>query len=392
MGIFSNLLTIGNDKKIIGLTRELKAIYIANYYKKYNKSMLIVTDTLYECNRLYQTILRYTTDVVFFPMDDFLTSEALAISPELKSTRLETLNTLIGSENKIVVTNLMGYLRFLPEKKVYNDSIIKLGVGDSIDLNQLVEKLVILGYEKSMLVEKTGDFALRGFVVDIYPLSSTFPIRIEFFGDEVESIKEFDVETQRTTKKLDSVEIYPNTEFITNKYQGELKQRDLIKYGKVVNISDYLNNSVVIYDNFSVIKDSNKLLLEEIVNYNIEQNLDINTVYMHNFDDLYNFDSIIFEKYDESINSVDNTLCIESYLIEPFNNLSLLKSYIEKQLKNKKTIIICVSNRYVYNKLEEELTGIPLIFTNENEIENDYVNVIIKKMNEGFIYSNTISK
>ena len=82
MGIFSELLPISNEKKIIGLTRELKAIYIANYYKKYNKSILIVTDTLYECNRLYQTILRYTTDVVFFPMDDFLTSEALAISPK----------------------------------------------------------------------------------------------------------------------------------------------------------------------------------------------------------------------------------------------------------------------------------------------------------------------
>lgn len=390
MGIFSSLLPINNEKKIIGLTRELKAIYIANYYKKYNKSILIVTDTLYECNRLYQTILRYTTDVVFFPMDDFLTSEALAISPELKSTRLETLNSLIANQNKIVVTNLMGYLRFLPEKKLYDDSIIKLNVNDSVDLDKLVEKLVILGYEKNMLVEKTGDFALRGFVIDIYPLDSNFPIRIEFFGDDIESIKEFDVETQRTTKKLDGIEIYPNTEFITNNYYGDLKQRDLIKYEKVVNISDYLNNNVVIYDNYSVIKESNKLLNEEILNYNSEQNYDMNTVYMHNFEDLYDTDAIIFEKYDENINSVDNTLCIESYLIEPFNNLNLLKSYIEKNLRKKKTIIICISNRYVYNKLEDELIGIPLIFTNENEIQSNYVNVIVKKISEGFTYDNYI--
>ena len=115
MSIFKHLLSIDNKSNIYGLTRETKAIYLWNYYLENKKSMLIVTDTLYESNKLYQALIKYTTDVVFFPMDDFLTSEALAISPELKTTRLETLNELINGTKKIVITNLMGYLRFLLE-------------------------------------------------------------------------------------------------------------------------------------------------------------------------------------------------------------------------------------------------------------------------------------
>ncbi len=385
MSLFSSLLPIGNENIIYGMTRELKAIYIYNYYKKNSKSMLIVTDTLYECNRLYQALLKHTTDVVFFPMDDFLTSEALAMSPELKSTRLETLNSLIKDDNKIVVTNLMGYLRFLPEKLLYKESIVDLRVQDCIDINALAEKLLILGYEKNVLVEKTGDFAQRGFVVDIYPISSDNPIRVEFFGDEVESIREFDCETQRTIKEIDYINLYPNTEFITKEYR-EGKQKDLIKYENVVNIESYLSDYIVVYDNYSVIKESNKLLREEIINYNKDQELPLDTIYMHEFEKLYSENSIIFEKYGHIENNVKNTLSIESYTIDPFSSINSLELYLKKQLKDNKKIILCISSRYVFNKLEEKLENIKLIMTNEDEIHDKYVNVIIRSISEGFTY------
>lgn len=390
MSIFKNMFPVEDKQYIYGMTREVKAIYLWNYFLKSNGSLLIVTDTLYECNKLYQTLINYTTDVVFFPMDDFLTSEALAISPELKSTRLETLNSLITDSKKIVITNLMGYLRFLPQKETYKNSIIKISNDMELDINDLSEKLLQLGYNKETLVEKTGDYAVRGFVIDIFPISTEFPIRIELFGDQVESIRIFNPETQRTISSVDLIKIFPNTEFITNKYIVDAKQKDLIKYTTVSNIENYLDNYKVFYDNYSIIKESNLLLNEEIMNYNRDQGYSFNTIYMHSLEDIVSKNAIVFEKYEQNINNVKNTLNIESYILEPFNSLKALHDYLKKELKNKKTIIICVSSRYILNKLEDELVDIPLIVTNDKEIHSDYVNLIIKNIAEGFIYRNYI--
>ena len=84
-----------------------------------------MANTLYEANKLFYDLENYTDKVLFFPMDDFLTSEALAISPELEITRLETINELLKEKEQIVVTNLMGFLRFLPKKSIYSNKILK---------------------------------------------------------------------------------------------------------------------------------------------------------------------------------------------------------------------------------------------------------------------------
>lgn len=390
MSIFRHLFPIDNKNNIYGLTREAKAIYLWNYYIENKESMLIVTDTLYESNKLYQTLIKYTTDVVFFPMDDFLTSEALAISPELKTTRLETLNELINGTKKIVITNLMGYLRFLPNKDTYKNSIIELNSDSRLDSNIICEKLLQLGYEKTTLVEKTGDFAVRGFVIDIFPISNDLPVRIELFGDDIESIKTFDPETQRTITKIENIKIFPNTEFLIDKYIPDAKQRELIKYIEPSNIGQYLDNRTVFYDNYSVIKESYKLLCNEIMNYNNDQNYPSDMVYMHSLENIYSKDAIVFEKYGENIDNVDNTLSIESYRLETFSSLKSLVLYLKNGIKNKKTIVICVSSRYTINKLEEELTGLPILVTNEDEIHSDYINIIVKNISEGFTYSNYV--
>ena len=122
MSIFDTLFD--TDKSISGLNNELKAVYAYNLYNKSSKNILYVTNTLYQANQIYQSILCYTQDVLLFPMDDFLTSEAIAISPDLEMTRIETLTNIDG--HKIIITNLMGYLRYLPSKKLFLNSFILL--------------------------------------------------------------------------------------------------------------------------------------------------------------------------------------------------------------------------------------------------------------------------
>ena len=113
MNFFDKIINNVDGDSVYGLTPELKGLFIYKKYKKENKNILCVTSSIYEANKLYQILLNYTDKVSFFPMDDFLTSEALAISPEFKFTRLDTLNKILKEERK-VITNLMGFLRFLP--------------------------------------------------------------------------------------------------------------------------------------------------------------------------------------------------------------------------------------------------------------------------------------
>jgi transcription-repair coupling factor (superfamily II helicase) len=150
VAIFNEIIKFNKDNHdISGLTSELKGIYVNDAYKCSNKNILVVSNSLYEASKFYQTLSNHNESVLFFPMDDFLTSEALAISPELKTTRLETLNTILNNETNIIVTNLMGYLRFLPSLNTYKKSKIHLRVNNDIKINELVENL-------DKIAEQTG--------------------------------------------------------------------------------------------------------------------------------------------------------------------------------------------------------------------------------------------
>ena len=136
MKVFDNFFEKIYDKDIAltGMTEELFAVYVNKLYDN-KKNTLIVTSNLVESNSLYRSISNYVDNVYLFPMDDFLTSEAMAISPDLMVTRLETLKEVSSGNHFIVITNLMGYLRYLPLKKEYLKQI-----SQGINLLDYIEK------------------------------------------------------------------------------------------------------------------------------------------------------------------------------------------------------------------------------------------------------------
>ena len=152
------------------MNSELYSIYIYNLFKKNNKNIVVVTNSLYEANDVHSRVLNYTNDVLYFPMDDFLTSEALSISPEFMIERINTLNTLVKSNKKyIIVTNLMGILRYLPSVNTWRDSFINVSKNNDYNREELLGDLVNLGYKRESIVSETGTFAVRGYVIDIFP-------------------------------------------------------------------------------------------------------------------------------------------------------------------------------------------------------------------------------
>ena len=128
MGFFNNLFNI-NEKSnfsVSGLNKELNSIYINEYFMNNDKGVLVVCNSLYEANDIYNRLINYNNRVLFFPMDDFITSEITKISPEFMIERISTLNKLVFKGNYIIVTNLMGVLRYLPSSELYKSKIINL--------------------------------------------------------------------------------------------------------------------------------------------------------------------------------------------------------------------------------------------------------------------------
>lgn len=393
MKFFNNLFDIKDEQVILGLNDELKAIYLYDYYLNKTKSILVVCNTLFEANNMYKSLSNYTNNVLFFPMDDFLTSEALAISPELEITRLETINNLITNNKQIVVTNLMGSLRYLPTKENYEKSIINLKVNMDYDIKKLESDLYNIGYIKESFVNKTGEYAPRGFVLDIFPLGNIDPIRIEFWGDTIDSIKTFDVDTQLTKSSVDSIKILPITEFITNKdiSSNDRKQKNLIKYESVSNISGYLDNYTLVYINYDEIEIGYKNILDDIFNYNTENNLDVNTKYMHNLEEIKSNNILFISSFD---NNPDNSLISKKYISGNIENFKMSPDKINDSLnifiKRKKTVIICVKDKYAVNKIIDELNNNLIIFTNLDDIYENKINLVIKNINQGFELGNYI--
>lgn len=389
--IFNNIIDLKSALNISGLNNELKALYTYNIFCKEQKSIIFLTSSLYEANMYYQMISNYTTDVVFFPMDDFLTSEALAISPELKNSRLETMHQLIKN-NKIVVTNLMGFLRYLPSKDIFKKSFINISIGKEYNFDLIIEKMINNGYVRDSLVTKSGEIAIRGFVIDIFPNDFINPIRIEFWGDTVESIKTFNVDSQLTISSIDEVIIPPNSEFLINNDINvnafDMKQYQIVDYIGEYSIYDYTNNGILIINDYNSIINSYELLNNEMVDYRHSNEIADTTKFMMDFD-LHKISKIIYLQNYDNIIDKNNYYNYKSRNIDNFiGTIDDIKRNLKLLINSSKTVIICLTSKYKIDKLINDLDDNSIIFTTEDNIYENKINIILKNITMGFSVDN----
>lgn len=385
---FDNKIDKRDFKKIgiICQNEEFLSVFV-NSLK--NKNIVVVTNTLFEANNVFESLTNYNKETLFFPTDDFFFEDAFAASPELEITRIETLNKIVKSKNNVVVTNLMGLIRFLPTKDNWNKSEISLNVGDSINKKDLISKLISNGYNYETLVKKTGDLADRGLIIDIFPCLSDNPIRIELWDDIIDSIRTFDVDSQRSYENLDKVTILPISEFISDTKEVERKQKNLIMYEKVSSLIDYMDDCLLIFKDKNQLISSYSHLLENLDTYKKDVNDLSKGKYFHSFDDIkgskeinyMTIDNISEEKYDFLINY--DVKDVTNYK----SNFELLNADIKAYLKQNKTIILCVNSKKQVENLSKYINH-SVVITNENKIVQGSVNVIEKKINKGFLYEN----
>ena len=397
MNLYKDLFTRDLQKSmgIYNMTDEFFALYLNYISQEYKNNILVVVNSLAEANNLYNRLNVYHEKTFLFPMDDFLTSEAIAASPDLLIKRLDTMNNIIDKNESIVITNLMGYLRFLPTVDNYKKSIIKLKKGEVYSQEELVNKLVSLGYVRDTIVNKTGEFAKRGYIVDVFPLDETDPIRIEFFDDEIDSIRSFNPETQKSLKRIDEINIYPNSEFITEKKVAEehfQKQKYYPIYEEINNIMAYLGNDVfTFYKDYSQLQISFDSTLDIINEYNQEKDDTFNGKYMYLLDDLSPINPIYYNSLDNlsSNNLEKKELNYDVKNVPNFGeNIELINDYLYKSLNNKKTIIICLKEYQIKSILKK--LKMKLYETTFDKIKEECINIVNLPITEGFIYKNYI--
>ena len=400
MAFFDNLFDTSNkdEQLVTGLNRELNCIYIYDYFNKYNKNILIVTNSLYEANDLYNRLINYTDRVLFFPMDDFMTSEASIISPELMIERLNTLNKILEDDKYIVISNLLGLLRYLPSKSLYESKIIKLNSGKDVNRDVLINKLFDLGYEKVPIVTKTGEMAIRGYVIDIFPIGIDNPIRIEFWGDTIDSIKYFDLDSQISNACLDEISIYPFTEFLLdnkNDIDSKMfKQKYLPHYSQIVQgIWNYLGNYTLFYYDYNQIIEAYRLLRENIINYDNEINDSIKTNYMFDISDVKYNNIIYMLEFDNLLDiNIKNKYNYLSSSIDNYQgDFEKIKTSLYKYINSGKTVVMCIDNKNVTKRVVNYLDILDdVILTNDKEIIKNKINIINKYIISGFIYNDYV--
>lgn len=382
-----------NHIALAGLTNELFSVYVYQLFEKQEKSILIVTASLYEANQIFDSLNNYVSSVSLFPMDDFLTSEAIAISPDLMVTRLETLNLLLKNKKQIVVTNLMGYLRYLPSRDLYNNSHRLLSTGSDIDPQKLIEYLYQIGYTKESIVTKTGEFSSRGFVIDVFLLGEDHPVRFEFFGDTIESIRYFDEDTQKSLEPIQKIHLCPYSEFLIDNDSDEVirKQKYLKRYSSTIsNLLDYMSSPITIYKDFPQLQQSYELTVREMIEYRKEKDSDFDDDYMFPFESMNPEYLIHYLTVDNLLKDKSIKLYhFESKEISPFNeNIDSIQKFLKDQLYLNKKIWICLKKHQI-RPFTKEL-DVPYVLTDENSYIANHVNIIEKTIGKGFLFGDLV--
>ena len=216
------------------------ALLVATNYRKNKGSYLLITSNLYKAQKVYSSLVSFLSkdDVLLFPCDELIRAEAIAQSKEMSAHRLYVLDEISKRENVIIVANLASACRYLPEPSLFKERTFTLKKSGHYQLSDIRKKLVLNGYYAVNKIDQSLQFAIRGDVLDIYSVNNDYPVRIEFFDDEIESIRYFDIAKQTSIEATEEVTILPASDILFSEKDrlesGEKLYQSLEKEQKIL--------------------------------------------------------------------------------------------------------------------------------------------------------------
>lgn len=390
---------------ISGLVDVEKLHVLAGIFNETKRPMVLVTYNEIQARKLYQDLKKLIKQTYFFPKKEITSYDYVAQSKEIEYKRIDVLNKMyLAKQQKepiIIVTTIEAVMQKMVAKDTLYQNVIDFEVGKTYLLDEIKEKLVGLGYERSDLIENKGQFSIRGGIVDV-GLSEKIGVRIEFWGDEVDSIRFFQISSQRSTEMLKEITIFPAHELIVQdlseavkniqeKYPEEIEDIELIKNGDYISkINKYFNefyenqasfldymsdeylllldeNSKINQRKTNIIEDNNKLI-ESLVEKEkfVPEAIENISKFEYNFEEK----QIIYLEQNDSIKNIQKYY-FETREINFYNlQLDLLLADIVTYQKNKKKVVLLAGNEISAKKLCDILKENQINYKYEQEAEN----------------------
>lgn len=419
---------------ISGLTGAAEASIIAKCLEQTKRPIFIITYNEIQAQALVNDLKFFTEDVAYLPKKEIITYDYVAESKNLPYERIEILNKIYKKQKLIIVTSVETIKQKIISKDTLYKNVLKFKVGDRCDLEVLKQKLVDLGYQRFDLIDGRGEFSVRGGIIDISTTEST-GIRIELWGDEIDSIRHFNIISQRSIDNIEKIEIFPAHEYIletsiekiaknisNNVYPENISEKvesDLEKirngeyiskidryfnsfYGKQETVLEYIDDKYLVFvdefnkviqrsenieqDNENTIKalmEKERIIPDSLKNYVATENLESNiekyqTIYLDKLDDRIKNG---IERYDFKYKELNYFKSGIDLFINDINNFK----------KQEKKVYIVVDTKEKANKMEKLLAEYDILSIyyeklNKTIINQDANTVIITlgKISKGF--------
>lgn len=351
---FNNLL---EDKKIIHCGNNESFAFLAVCKFLTSKTpLVIVMENLLACQNLYNELLSILKENVYmYCVDEITKYTTLATSPEMISQRIFILNKLIENDPVIIVTHTMAVKRLTPSLKTFNENCFSLKVDEENSINDIIFKLVKLGYKNVFKVTQPFEFSTRGGVIDIFSINYDKPIRVEFFDTLIESIRFFDIESQRTITTTNNVKIIPATEFLIEDIEQGI-------------------NKIKEYANKQINNSKNNLQLESVVNEDIEHLR------------LYDFNESLYKYYCffDCFSSFDDYLKRKNVIIVNEEKILDNEAFIENEVFEEEIINfedgVCLKDLLIFNKFKTFKNQIDNLYQVSTDISNQTLDLNLIKI------------
>lgn len=181
---------------------------------------LIVTHNELRAKEIMEDYRMYDREVMYYPAKDLIFYSADVHGQAIVKERLKVIRKIAENEPVTIVTTIDAGMDYCLPFEKYMENKITIAGGDIVDLEAIRNRLSDMGYENTAQVEREGEFSIRGGILDVFPLTEESPCRIDFWGDEVDTIRSIDVESQRSVENLEKIDIYPAAEIFMTEEQA----------------------------------------------------------------------------------------------------------------------------------------------------------------------------
>ncbi|MBQ4119284.1 MAG: transcription-repair coupling factor [Clostridia bacterium] len=305
-----------------GLSSVHKSAVISSLLKDTGKKITVITPTESSALEIAGDLSELGVNCLTFPQRDYCIGEITGYSREYEHKRIDTLSKLLGGDFGVLTLSLDAALQYTVPPEILKNATFEIASGNTISTEELTEKLIMAGYTRSEMCDGVGTFSVRGGIFDIYPADSPTPYRLEFWGDEVDTISPFDPDTQRRSDSVEKIKIAPACEIMYNQL-NLLEKLDGIRSNK--RLTDTQKQRIDA--DYTKLENGISVLPDRYLQLIYPEN---NTVFDYFKDSLIVLaDTMNIKERFESI-AIQTATDTENFLEEGFLNFTTSKLYITK--------------------------------------------------------------